>query len=241
MGKGPLSVYSKAPLTPRKFMTPSEDSVLNPTMLQVVHPLWWNVDRSFHFSLPHRVCWLWPGMIFPGEQAPLEPWLHFLPSLRIPAKCAIYRLAVLSIPSSQSSDWARLLPSCWALRRSSRSSLSASCCACCTRTGWASRPTAGTGQPGTRTSPCTQGSAALGGWKFCTWTSPAPSSWAVLASHTCLQKKSCCGASDTLEGKIWGMRCLQRTRIWCIPGWLNTAQFRHMERWQVNKILQTHQ
>lgn len=31
----------------------------------------------------------------PGEQAPLEPRLHFLPSITIPVKYAIYTLAVL--------------------------------------------------------------------------------------------------------------------------------------------------
>ncbi len=102
--------------------------------------------------------------------------------------CAIDTPVVPSIPSSLSSASAPPPQSCSAPERSSQSSPSVSCCACCRPTGWAWRRRAGTELPGTQRSPCRWGWVGLGKWTSCTWTSLDPSSSVESALRTCLKQ-----------------------------------------------------
>lgn len=95
-GTANIFAYSKAPLTPRKCSILSEDYTLNPTILQVVHSLRWNVDLNLHFSLLQQICRLWLEMtIISKDKIPLKSQLHFELFIKILVKYAIYILAVL--------------------------------------------------------------------------------------------------------------------------------------------------
>lgn len=110
-------------------------------------------------------------------------------AVKTPTNCASGKPAVLSTLSSESNGWAPPLQSCWGRVKSSQSFPSASCCACCRRRGWASRPTVGKELPGRQTSLCRLGWADLDRWMSYTWTSRGPWSSVRSALHMYLGKK----------------------------------------------------
>lgn len=107
---------------------------------------------------------------------------------RTPIDCAIDTPVVPLTPSSESSVLAPPPRSCSAPERSSQSSPSVSCCACCRPTGWAWRQRAETELLGTQRSPCRWGWVGRGKSMSCTWTSPDPLSSVESALHRCLKQ-----------------------------------------------------